>query len=145
MSTINSIISTMTSCPITVGSMIGASFAAAIMAIQTFQTFQIQEQKKRISIKEHNINANLYSIVDQENNRYLIDKDVFNSGYDHRADDEYIIEYNKNTQVITKLSPTINWNRAPTINWKALEENIQSPKWWEELMLKTSSSSSQTK
>lgn len=87
-----------------------SAVAFVITVVMIRLMFLIQE--KTITIKEYNTNtsAKLYSIVDQDNNRYLIDKDVFNKGryiFPNRpaicVGNKYDIAYNKNTKMIMSL------------------------------------------
>ena len=136
MSFVTSIINTMTSSPIAIGS----SFAITIMVIQAFQEYSIRE--KEIKIKEYyTTNPKIYSIVDQDNNCYLIDKDVFNRATTNIFGEQKIyqdvpfhIQYNnhtpvQNTHVITKMMPWLSSKnmRSPVVMPNGgVEQNVDN-------------------
>jgi hypothetical protein len=117
MSMIQSVISTITSSPIA----LGASIGITVMILDTYRTYtNINWSSKytEIRLKEIDTTTKPYSIVDQNNNRYLIDKKVLENIVPFckiRMDDRFTITYNPTYNKIVDIKQEINW-------WKKCKE-----------------------
>jgi hypothetical protein len=111
MSMIQSVISTITSSPIA----LGASIGITVMILDTYRTYtNINWSSKytEIRLKEIDTTTKPYSIVDQNNNRYLIDKEVLENIVPFckiRMDDRFTITYNPTYNKIVDIKQEINW------------------------------------
>jgi hypothetical protein len=94
-----------------------------IVGVQTYQKYQKYQKNIRIKSYEAHQHTDLCTIVDQDGISYLMDKKLIIFYWKIYADDEFTIEYIKNSpipscSVITKFDGMINWDALHLCTFK---------------------------